>query len=320
MLNRHIFLYFDVNDTIFIGDTAKGVDRVTAIWKMLAERHEAVWDKNLPAMTFKDFVEKSLCPGNKRDQQVQQKHNEYYVNLIHYLEQLDNPELLQRVKQEFTQISNNLGENHIPQSFINLLNYLEENKLSYSLVFRTFGNDINDVVNELSKRTHVKALDHVTFIGGELKQANGNVLKSPEKILKYFKSGKYFTCSDNFADWRKTNETYAGGKPFVIDLNSRDVSIFFDDNAVSKQILCVKPVDDSYYDQSFIQQQLVQLGRIVPVNIFEACSNNDYFISRLEFALRTPLKLVTKGLQQLGTFAHKSAVELSEVYQKRFNH
>ncbi len=65
--------------------------------------------------------------------------------------------------------------------------------------------------------------------------------------------------------------------------------IFFDDN-VEKQIISVQPISGEDVDQEMLQKDLISKGRIVSVDSFKICMENDYFIQAFELACSSPLK------------------------------
>ncbi len=316
VFNKKFIFFFDVNDTMFIGDTAKGVNKQIAILKLLAEQFSAIWDTSITreAITFKQLVEQYLCPGDKRTPLVQNARNEQYLRFIAFMEERKHP-LLEEIKTHYDNIQANTQTGHIPLSFIRFLNYLQESEYNYTIIFRTFGNDIEAVENELIENTSLKLQHRAKFNQGSLCLNDGSILRTPHDLLNYVQPFEHGVWQDNFADWKATGESYLGGKPYPIDLNDDErVSIFFDDN-VEKQIISVKPTTTNEMSQEGLQEQLMHSGRIVSVNTFSVCTDADYFIRSFELACRSSLKQENRRspLQQYSTFGGQTRLVSASV-------
>lgn len=288
---KRLIGFYDVNDTIFVGDSAKGVDKETSIAKLIAENHIAIWDKTITqqAMTYRDFVEKHLVPGDRRDPVIQSIHNAHYKNLLYFLSETNHP-LAPSIKMQFEKISCELQKGNIPTSFIRLLEYLDTHNYEYTFVARTFGHDIHELEKELAERTSITNLEHAVFKDGALITSNNKTLSTPEALLKHIRPGVHSAWQDNFAHWRTHNEDYQGGKPFPFHFDDEEtIVIMFDDNT-HKKIIHAQPTCSDQFDQASLQQMLIAKGRLVEVNTFEVCVDEDYFIKRIQQAYQTQLK------------------------------
>jgi hypothetical protein len=284
---RQLVLFFDVNDTMYIGNSAKGVDKELAISKLLAEHYEDVWDAAISRikMSYRNFIDTYKVPGDKRQPAIKKERHRLYKDFIDFLNECDHPRY-HEIRAQYLKIKNNLKEGHIPYSFINLLQYLERQNFRYTIVFRTFGEDIKEVEAELARRTPLINLAHAKFTEEGLELSSGKVLKTRSQLLEHIKPFQHQAWQDNFDLWHDSGETYEGGKPYPFNEEHASIdTIFFDDN-VDKRILRVDLQDDKelnqQFDQKTTQRLLARKGFIAPVDTFEACVSDNYFIEQVE--------------------------------------
>lgn len=311
----HFIGFFDVNDTVFLGDSEKLVDRETATLKALAENYSAIWDheKATEEMTYKKFVEKHLAPGDKRDPTIEAARNLLYKNFINFL-RATNHLLLDDIETQYHQIQKNLEGGYIASSFINLIRELEENKYQYTIIFRTFGKDIKAVTEELSQKTHIKAFKFADMMGGQLHTDEGLVLHTPAEFLAHIKSFEHAAWLDSFQDWKAAGETYEGGKPYPVNLEDQSVmTVFFDDN-VSKKIIRITPADGAT-EQQALQDKLKLANRLVNVNTRDAFVNPDYYTQHVVLAYQKLLAsmLTTKKYEGRVRFGHFKTEGIAKV-------
>lgn len=280
---KHLILFFDINGTMFMGDTAKGESlRVTAL-KSIAEKHVAVWDEALSAKTatFKDFVEKILAPGEKRDERVQQLRQHHYDNFIAFLTARKHP-LLATVKSDFDLIMTNLDGSPIPRSFIKMVDHLNRSNIPYTIVFRTFGDDLAEVKAVLAEKLNLTLSFDAKFFDGKLHSQQGGVIESPQAMLDTLQPGMHGAWSDNFKDWQAAKQYCTGGKPYPLTRSGDKVVMICDDN-VSKEIIRIVEANENHSRerQQQIQAELIDQGLIVSVDSYEVCINENYFIEKI---------------------------------------
>ena len=313
----HLILFFDINGTIMLEDSKQGKDLEIAVCQMLAENYSAIWDKNQKeSMTYRKYVEKHLAPGNDNDCEIEAVRHRYYRHFIHFLHDSEHP-LHAEIAAKHKKIKDNFpAGKKIFASFIALIEYLEKNNIKFSVIFRSFGNDVDNIIAELKERTSLKS-----FSRSELSREYLNNLNAAEaaKMLSTINPGEHGAWQDNWPYWNQKSETFEGGKPFLIDFNHpNQIAMFFDDHAKNKQIICVKPTQEGNFNQRLLQEKLIDAGRIVPVKKLNASEENNYFIEKVNLALNMPLDikaenyLVNKDNQQLRFFAQEQNTVASE--------
>ncbi len=311
---RHYIFYMDINGTIMAGDSANAKLAEDGLWQTICENTTDKWplskDKE---MTYYDYVKYILYPDEKEvpSAKIKALRRDQYKEIIshlrlnHYNE--DKIKVIENIflKLKTKSLDENIyidanGEKHegkIFTSFINLINFLEKNKYSYSIVLSTFGSDLTAVITELEARTTLKFNGKVEFKEGKLHLGKDTVLTDPIKIQEYFESQKCHAVKHDWKWWNSHGEKFNYGKTFVVDLNAitsprcKTIPIFFDDNAKDKQIISIKPVLDEPIDQADIQKKLFQSKHLVTANPYYAILDENYFIAYvkhhdLQFSLR----------------------------------
>lgn len=297
--DRHLVLFFDVNDTMFIGDSAKGEDKNLAILKMLAENFVDVWEPAISSkkMSFRDFVETHLVPEDQQNPDIKEERHDNYRGFLEFLKDREHPKY-EEIKGQFLKIQQNLKKGNIPASFINLVNYLKNNSIKYTIVFRTFGEDIKDLEEELTRRASLKNLVHAKFVDAGLQLNSGRILTTRSSLLETIKPFQHQAWQDNFKIWQESGESYQGAKPYPFNESHPTIDTIFFDDKVDKKILRVELHDDKemnqLYPQKSLQWLLARKGFLVPVNTYDVCVDNNYFIDRVEklYAHRTDMPVM----------------------------
>lgn len=305
----HYILYVDLNGTIMAGDSSNNKNVDDAIWQIICENMVSNWPlASELTMTFRQYIEKCLCKETKdisRDE-LKKRQRALYKEIVSHLRTHSHP-LADEVESIFFNMKKKLVDKNTYQdekgegcqgnifpAFYALIHYLEKNKFNYSLVLSTFGNDLDLVVRELEARTELRFPKNtkVHFQNGELIDHLDNHYMSPIEMEAFFKSQKCFAAKHDWPYWNKHGEKHEYGKPFPINLHrAADVTaIFFDDNAVDKRIIAVKPLDNSMPDQEMIQNKLRSSKHIVAVNAFDAILNDQYFVECIQHHHKSTLK------------------------------
>lgn len=282
---KRLELFVDINDTIIVTDSGKGIDKKTAVLLLLAEKYSAVWDAAITQekMIFKDFVRKHICPDDARGRITQ------YIHFRDYLKNKGHIEILKKVEVEYEEIMSKFEKNGLDNdifpSFIKLIHNLEENKhkIPYTLILRTLGHDLQRTVRELERRTPIKFVSYAKFdndgylvIDGENK-----CKKTWEEIHSAIKTFEHGAWLDNYERW-KANKFITGGKIFPLDIHDENlVSVFWDDNVGDKKrnIISIQlPSGEEITDYKKFEKELIKLGYLVPIQTLEAIKDDNYFI------------------------------------------
>ncbi|MBA3662083.1 MAG: hypothetical protein H0W64_10165 [Gammaproteobacteria bacterium] len=293
----HYRLFVDINGTIISADQLRGKDEESANYEMIAETIKAQWEVDKEEMTYKDFVDTCLIPGDTNDDKIKPARLACYRNVINACKALSE-EKYNEANILFQQLSVSLSEhNKVFTSFITLIDYLNNNQVNYSIILRTFGPDAPDTIKELEQRTSLRFKKYYDF--SETKLSREEIITELLALPKE----EHIGWRDQYAYWKAMQFSYKGAKYHSIDLkNPNDVDIFFDDNLKAKSILNVglqgfslDPDINPDLFQKHLQNTLLEMGLLVCVDSMKAKIDDNYFIQAFQkvqtFALE---KLIAK--------------------------
>jgi hypothetical protein len=281
----HIVLHVDINKTLIAESQRKGFDFDKGIAALLstAPEYAHTWTHDSEKTTYSKWVNEKLFPGSSKDPVLKKKCEIEHAAFIEAARKHNHP-LYQELSHEFNSLVNSLknqNDRSVFTSFSNLIKYLKERNYSFSIVLRTFGKDLDWVSKELAQ----DGLDN--FIYGSFSKGiltlNNTELSNPTEIASVFEPGNHYAIQDSYDWWKQHNFTEKGGKPFPIDVSNKQVlSIFFDDNAddAVKPILNVIP-----FETETNLNELLSIGRVVPVDTRKAILDKNYYINAFEKAL-----------------------------------
>lgn len=352
--HRPLVLHFDVNKTIVICDTVKGVNSDKMLNSLLSEVCWGTWDHHVDLsacdsaefklhvaatwklikgpttevqaglLTYAELLEDVLCMDQKDRQTLKTQftkpgHPGECVCTSH--EELRNQlKLPEGVKLEGAAAVVGEGFHFLLPSFLNLIQYLQQTGRNFRLIFRTFGSDIGDVIQEfnlfcegrhpcfpgvpaeLSKRAislphgsgewfrdeggfHLSLCMHCNGLQ-LVRQFHGNKQCAEALHRKLFGDPQTLTLAllDYHPHWKEHNETDDSGKLLLLMPRESDpaVHIFFDDNIERDRAHIVDARNAATGEPlPFGETQGVHLIRAEP---FEAIRDPQYFIAALAAA------------------------------------
>jgi hypothetical protein len=281
----HIILHVDINRTLIAEDKSKGLapDKCLAALLSTAHEYSHTWGGDLEKITYKKWVDEKLFPGSYRDQVLKKKRESCHTKFVEAARNKNHP-MLNEINHELNSLLDALktqGSRKVFKSFSNLVAYLKERNYPFSVILRTFGEDLDWVSQELAQ-------DGLNFIQGSFCESvlhlNDRVFSNPADILAAFEPGKHYAIQDSYDWWKHHNLTENGGKPFPINISDKRVlSIFFDDSANSskRQILKIIP----FGGEKVNLNELIEMGRVVAVDTRNAIRDPHYYISAVEKVL-----------------------------------
>ena len=285
----HIILHVDINRTLIAEDKGKGLepDKCLAALLSAAPEYSHTWGDDSEKLTYKKWVDEKLLPGSYGDQVLKKKRESCHTEFVEVARNKNHP-MFNEIYQEVSLLLDALktqGSRKVFKSFSNLVKYLKDRKYPFSVILRTFGDDLDWVSQELAQ----DGLDfiHGSFCEGVL-HLNDGVFSNPADILAAFEPGKHYAIQDSYDWWKHHNLTENGGKPFPINISDKRVlSIFFDDSANSskRQILKIIP----FGGEKVNLNELIEMGRVVAVDTRKAIGDPDYYISAVEKVLKKRL-------------------------------
>ena len=286
-------LHFDVNGTIIASDMAQGRGNESTILQEIAKETLAKWVDNGEEKNYQDHVKQDILPGNEvQDQSLKRRRRQQYVNILANLKKTNHP-LYCSLKDRFDLVMERINAQDTPvfQSFWSLLEWLEclesQKKLTYKIVFRTFGHDIPAIKESLVKKGF--SCDHLTiFKSGHLVYGDEtHDAKHHHAISGAMAAHKFNAVQDDWRHWNIHEEKREFGKPFYFDKDhlhedarqkSGLIRIFFDDNVLEKEIIYPLSIEGTPLDV----QKLIDKGYLVNVKTLDAIIDDYYFINHVK--------------------------------------
>jgi plasmid maintenance system killer protein len=280
-------LHFDVNKTILADDPAgdKSIDDV--LIACLAEKYTDIWDPLLlkNRVSYTTYVKEYLLPGKKSDKELKKLRNQKISEFISFLKNSDNS-LYPIVKNEFELLKDKL-ENHksiLFNSFYQLIYFLNQHSIHFTIVLRTFGDDLNRVMNEANSHLKMPFFNQsASFKQGNLYISNKN-LDSITAIYEFLKTTAHIGIQDNWKEWNDHNEAQEYAKRFPIDLSdSSTICMFFDDNVEldpSSITNIVNPIEVQT-GKSLSVKDLIEANHIIVVDTINAILDDNYYINKV---------------------------------------
>lgn len=270
---NHLVLFFDINGTIVALDTAQEKTIEVTLLQELAKRYTARWHESVPEpITYAKFVRRYLVQGDeKTNLLLKQQRQQKYAHFLAYLQQ-EHPEIHIKVHADFVNLRDMLLNNsgHLFPSFIKLLSKLRTHQIPFTLVLRSFGNDIPAVRDEL--KTHHIFINEIGNFEGKVLHIHGKQLQEPQHIIKTLIPGQHQAWQDDWPYWHIHKHTGEFGKPFYLS-EQKPLSLFFDDKAVEKDIIHICRVDG----KTMSKEKALSEGYLVPVDTLQAIQNPNYF-------------------------------------------
>lgn len=297
----HLVLHFDINKTLIASDKVgnKLVDDV--INELLAEKYIALWDSSLlEEMSFDDYVSKILIPGAKNDAELKRQRKCYLQHFLDYL-RVNNSPLYKLAFCEYEAALKVLetSQGDIFPSFYRLIEKLNEQQISYSIILRSFGLELFEVKQEINSFHEGLICRTAEFQKGKLYLDSGEVIEDSYEIYCTLRSIGHIAIHDDWNYWNSHGLAAHQGKPFYVDReDSETLSIFFDDNIdEADSINNIISSLDAHSNESIPIEEVVELGLPVRVDTLEAILNDNYFIERVEEAVEKAnlRKLLIKG-------------------------
>lgn len=286
----HLILYFDINKTLIASDKAGNKSVNDVVNELLAEKYEACWDESLEnPITFDAYVNKILVPGPKDDEELRSQRKFYHQHFIEYL-QAHNHSLYKTVLQDYENVLTTLSTSNgtIFNSFYSLLNHLDQNEIFYSVVLRSFGEEVFEVKDEIN--TLYKTIFNQTgqFREGSLILEENKLIEGSNAIYTQLRRIEHTAIHDDWNYWNKNKMSTKKGKPFYIDHGDNEtLSIFFDDNIKENDSNSniIAPLNAATGELISIEE-LVESGQAVRVDTLKAILNDNYYINHVEEAIQ----------------------------------
>lgn len=285
----HLMLHFDINKTIIASDKAGGKSIENVLNQMLAKKYQSKWDKLIEeSISYDDYVRKILLPGPEYDLELKSKRRDYLDHFLNHLRKTNDPlypDVLKTYNEALEILGNSKGI--VFPSFYRLLDDLDQRDISYTILLRSFGEEVYEIGEEINK-THKKMIhqngafkEGVLFVEG--KEVEDNHKMSYER-LRYL---GHIAIRDDWKHWMSGKLDSKYGKPFYVDPDDTSIlAIFFDDHIHldDRDENIIAPIH-AKTGKLLSREKLTQKGQIVQVDTLEAILNENYFVDLVQKAI-----------------------------------
>ncbi len=291
-----LLLNFDLNGTLILKDTSKQVNDEYMLISALAETTFASWNGK-QSMSFKQYIYTEILPGDKSNPQLKQERQKVIGKFVEWLKKLNHPALesvettYRTIKEKFTDPETGKINFTIFPSFYVMMNRLRENNIPFTIILRTFGGDLAEVMKEIEEHPCGVEFSHQAKFNGSKLIIDGKrtVEKTTEIFDLILNSEKHFAIQDDWFYWNQNQEQGQYGKPFLYDLSGisgrvRNLSLFFDDNITGDERLDI--VNPCEITGQKIPTKVLCDRFIFPVNTMDAMLDDNYFINHVMNALQ----------------------------------
>lgn len=193
------------------------------------------------------------------------------------------------IVQEYENVlkSLNASTGKVFNSFYSLLNHLDQKEISYSVILRSFGEEVMEVKDEVN--TLHKPIFNQT---GQFREGTlileGTKIEGSNAIYTHLRRIDHTAIHDDWNYWNKNKKSATMGKPFYIDQTDNEtLSIFFDDNINENDsnTNIIAPLNAANGELISIEN-LVESGQAVRVDTLKAILDNNYYINHVEAAIQ----------------------------------
>lgn len=285
-MSVRLLLNFDLNGTLILKDTSKGADDDYMLISSLAEATLSKWDEQNDAMSFKQYVYNILLPGDKSNAPLKKERQKVIGTFLQWLTEKNHSlkdsviENYQTIKDKFT------GEQSIFPSFYVMLEKLRELNIPFTIILRTFGSDLPEVVKEIEEHPQgVKIAKWAKYENTHLNLGETTITKTADVFDTFLSSHEHFAVQDDWRTWNQDGERGRSGKPFLYDRTGKNISLFFDDNITGEEQDIVHPCEIS---NNPVPTQSLYGKYLFSVNTLDAMQNDNYYIDRVLQAMNNP--------------------------------
>jgi len=293
-----VVMHVDINQTIVPVDTVQQKGAPDVIAHALAKFMPCKWDDDTEPMSYHDYVFNIAIPGPRSDKALKKQRKARVVRFVDHLEEIDHPFAAQTRATHETALKmiadSSTAARRVVPSFYRLIEALQKEKITFRIILRSFGNEVNTVAEELTRNTGIE------FRRGSFKAHGfhevGHEIAMPMGATDTFKlfQQSSWAVQDDWPYWNSREEKFQYGKLFPYHATQYVHSMFFDDNifpaASPTNIVC--PIDFVTVKYGDIDE-LTQQGILVPANLVASVFDENYFINHVARSLglrETPKK------------------------------
>ena len=295
----HLIVHFDVNKTLIASDQAAGKSVDNVLNELLAQKFKFCWDKNLKEpISYHEYVRTYLLQGDDHDLDLNKKRAELLRLFVQKISENDHP-LKECVLRHYHLVLNRLANNqgNVFSSFYKLIEALDKENFSYTIILRSFGSEVFEVADEINSFVQKNFFNYKGDFKEGLLHINHRKIRSSKEIYETLNLLRHAAIRDDWNYWIKGELKSSFAKPFILDQEDESaLSIFFDDNINptnnSKNIIA--PIDA----KTGLPIDINQLNRqrqVISVDTLEAILNDSYYLNEVKKSLESYRNQKTKN-------------------------
>lgn len=286
-----LILHFDINLTLIAEDPIKKHSLKNVLNSLLAENYYDKWNKDLKeSISYADYIKNYIFPGNKSDKDLKEKRYLKILDFMNFLK-LTNHKDYEELNKKFNFLEDKIKNSRsiVFESFFNLINFLDYNKVDYSIVLRTFGSDYDRVMKEIINFTNPNFFkfkgnfNKDTLTIESILSKDKIILTDIKDIYDFFINNGNMVIRDDWQNWNNNGEKLAFGKKFPINFKDhKNLAFFFDDHAEENYGI-INPIDISF-NKIINFKELIDSKNIFKVDTLQAIQDSEYFIDLIKQA------------------------------------
>ena len=280
LFSKDLIIHMDINKTIIALDSKQQHDQQYVLNVILAERIYDCWDETiLKPISYSEYVFTHILPNCSSKENQHQTKIKSMNALLQIMEERHHPDY-ENAKKQITQAKNVLNDLSYPifPSFLSLLQVLEEKKVDYSIIFRSFGNDAPLVFESLLEHAWIDQLPRMFVMKQHVLTEGENSWKTAAEMEKELTKERFSFVQDDYLYWNNHKRVGEYGKIFPISTPTL-FSIFFDDHIAKPN--STQNVIQVLSDKNISFEKLFREKKAIPVDTFEAITNENYFIQHI---------------------------------------
>lgn len=333
---RKLILHMDVNSTIMLADPAQGRTPADALNRELAkaasvQRNRRMWHDGTPLTEKHPAVKPALFHHGAFPEGCMEYHEARIGPSARFTEKGQHGEIY---REDYEDLKSRLLWRSEPSdvfsipfdtddsacvhlllpSFLNLLSTLTSSGTPFTLVFRTFGEDLPALSRAMTAFAHGQHPDYphinepwlafdMETQGGQIRRQNprdinstiemrlqkeGRTLAEESDILTFLEEAKHtLGFNDEYDFWKRHGFAPGAGKPLWFCRDTKTHHIFFDDNLHDKENDCIVSLrardgaTELFRNATFDELRTFRDSMLVKARITEAILDPDYFIKKV---------------------------------------
>lgn len=164
------------------------------------------------------------------------------------------------------------GEVYIFPALFRLFDQLDAAQIRYKVMFRTFGEDIQDVTAAIKRKRPEVEFAHIEF-----SSTNCDAMTQRMIFATQYPDAQWVTVQENYQHWDTQGRNAQAGKQLCLNQNRRIFDVFFDDCVLRKDLIHVIAPTGITMEK----KEAIARGHLIDVDTLEAMYDDDYFIKQL---------------------------------------